>query len=329
MSELSRISILFFLASSLSPSLLAQAQTQTPLTVTFLDEVKCQARWIPLANPEEIPIDQIHDRALPLAPGDQVRCISPGHLTLITDDQSKTVKSDDGPYTISAVPENEPKRQPLRQLIASAVAFHGIPAPADTKNQRVLFPVENQALRPGDFLIRWKPLSGSEKISFALSLASSPSPLWSSPQLDGATGLFQALEARKVLEAVRKKSPSAAVQLQLQPSVQNHPEDPVNFTLLSPDDEASLNSEIRQWDLMDSQLLQYLGRGYSYSTRNLFFDAAREYDRAVAQLGDSCRLLFLDRDANSRIGRSDHVDLLDKKISRIPDSCPALAPQLH
>jgi hypothetical protein len=325
MRELSRISILFFLVFSLSPSLPAQAQA--PPTVTFLDQVKCEARWIPLANPEEIPIDQVHDRALPLAPGDQVRCISSGYLTLVTDDQSKTVKSEDGPYTIPAIPENEPKRQPLRLLIANAIAFHGIPAPADAKNKHILFPVEGQALRPGDFLIRWRPLSGSEKISFTLSLSDSSSPLWSSPQLDGAVGLFQSLEARKVLEAIRKKSPSVSAQIQLQPSVNNQAEDPVDFTIVSSSDDAALDSEIRQWDLMDSGLLQYIGRGYSYSSRNLFFDAAREYDRGVAQLGDSCRLLFLARDANLRIGRTDRVDLLDQRISHIPDSCPALAPQ--
>jgi hypothetical protein len=324
MSELSRISILFFLAVPLSSALFAQ--TQTPLTITFLDEVKCEARWRPLANLEEIPIDQIHDRALPLAPGDQVRCVAPGSLTLVTDDQSKTIKFADGPYTIPAVPENGPKRQPLRQLIANAITFQNIPAPISAKSQHVLFPVQNEALRPADFLIRWKPLSGSEKISFALSLPSTTSPLWSSPQLDGAVGLSQALDARKVLEAIRKKSPSVSAQIQLQPSVNNQPGDPVNFSILSLDDDAALDSEIRQWDLMDSALLQYIGRGYSYSSRNLFFDAAREYDRAVAQLGDICRLLFLARDANSRIGRSDRVDLLDQKISHIPDSCPALAP---
>src|SRR5271170_7469635 len=98
MREFARISILFFLASSLSPSLFAQ--TQAPLTITFLDEVKCEARWRPVDNPEEIPIDQIHDRALPLGPGDQVRCITPGSLTLVTDDQSQAVNYEDGPYTI-------------------------------------------------------------------------------------------------------------------------------------------------------------------------------------------------------------------------------------
>src|SRR5580704_14205123 len=325
MSELARISIVFFLLYALSPSLFAQ--TQTPLTLTFLDQVKCGAAWRPLANPEEVPIDQIHDRALPLAPGDQVRCISPGSLTLVTDDQSKTVESDDGPYTIPAPREEQPKRQPLRQLIAIAIAFHGIPAPADAKNPRILFPVENQALHPADFLIRWKPLSGSEKISFVLSLPNSSTPLWSSPQLDGSAGLLQAPEARKILEAIRKKSPSLSAQIQLQSFVNDQPENPMDFSVLSAADDAALDSEIRQWDLMDSALLQFIGRGYSYSSRNLFFDAAREYDRSVAQLGDSCRLLFLARDANLRIGRSDRVDLLDQKISHIPDSCPALAPQ--
>jgi hypothetical protein len=324
MSEFARISILFFLASSLSPSLLAQ--TEASLTVTFLDEVKCEARWRSLGNPDEIPIDQIHDRALPLAPGDQVRCSTPGHLTVITDDQSKTVKYEDGVYTIPAVPENEPKREPLRQLISNAITFHGISPPTRAQSPRVLFPLENQALRPADFLIRWKPLSGSEKISFALSLASSSSPVWSSPQLDGSAGISQALDARKILEAVRKKSPTVSTQIQLQPSVASQAEDPVDFSILSSADDASLDSEIRQWDLMDSALLQYLGRGYSYASRNLFFDAAREYDRGVAQLGDSCRLLSLARDANSRIGRSDRVDLLDQRISHVPDSCPALAP---
>jgi hypothetical protein len=324
MSEFSRISILFFLASALAPSLFAQ--TLTSLTVTFLDEVKCDARWRPLANPDEIPIDQIHDRALPLAAGDQVRCITPGYLTLVADDQSKTVKSEDGPYTIPPTPENEPKRQPLRQLIANAIAFHGIPAPTRAQSKRILFPVENEALRPADFLIRWKPLSGSEKISFTLSIPNSSSPLWSSPQLDGATGISQPLNARKILEDVRKKSPSVSAQIQLQPTVNNQPEDPADFSILSFNDDTLLDSEIREWDLMDSALLQYLGRGYSYSSRNLFFDAAREYDRGIAQLGDSCRLLSLARDANSRIGRSDRVDLLDQKISHVPDSCPALAP---
>jgi len=309
---------------------LAQTQTsltQTSLTLTFLDQVKCEAAWRPLSNPEEVPIDQVHDRALPLAPGDQVRCISTGYLTLITDDQSKTVRFEDGPYTVPANPENETKRQTVHQLIANAIAFHGIPAPADVKNPRILFPVENQALRPADFLVRWKPLSGSEKISFTLSLPSSSSPLWSSPQLDGYAGFFQTLEARKVLEAIRKKSPSVSVQIQLQSLVNDQPDSPMDFSVLSSSDDAALDSEIRQWDLMDSALLQFIGRGYSYSSRNLFFDAAREYDCGVAQLGDSCRLLFLDRDANLRIGRADRVDILDKKISHIPDSCPALAPQ--
>jgi hypothetical protein len=324
MSEPSRISILFFLTSSVSPLLLAQ--TQTPLTVTLLDEVKCEARWTPFANPQETPIDQIHDRALPLAPGDQVRCITPGYLALVTDDQSKTIKSEDGPYTIPTPQTIDTKRQPIRQLVANAIAFHSPPAPT-AKSQRILFPVENEALRPSDFLIRWKPLSGSEKISFALSLPSSSSPLWSSPRLDGASGVFQALDARKVLETLHKRSPSLSAQIQLQPSVANQPEDPVGFSLLSTEDEAALDSEIRQWDLMDSALLQYIGRGYSYSSRNLFFDAAREYDRGVAQLGDSCRLLLLARDANSRIGRSDRVDLLDQKISRIPNACTPTTPQ--
>jgi hypothetical protein len=322
MSELSRISILFFLTSSLAPALFAQSSP----AVALLDQVKCEARWHPAANPQESPIDQIHDRTLPLAPGDQVRCVAPGHLTLFINDQLTTVKYEDGPYTVPAPQTIDAKRQARQQLIANAISFRGAFASSAKQSPRILFPIENESLLPSDFLIRWKPLSSGEKISFTLSLPNSPAPLWSSPSLDGNTGVFQAVDARESLETIRKQSPSIAAQLQLQPSIQNQPEDPVNFTLLSSDDEAALNSEIKQWDLMDSQLLQYLGRGYSYSTRNLFFDAAREYDRAVAQLGDSCRLLLLARDANVRIGRSDRVDLLTQKISRIPNSCPALAP---
>jgi hypothetical protein len=311
-----RISIVFSL-----PFLPLSVLGQGPTSVTLLDKVNCQARWRPLASPQESPVDEIHDRGLPLDPGGQIRCITPGYLTLITDDDCKTVKFDDGPYTIPAPKKVEAERLRIRQLVADAISFQSIPAGSRGKSQRILFPVEDQALLPSDFLIRWKPLSEGEKISFVIFPYSSSSPLWSSPELDGDTGVFPALTARPALEAIREQSPCVPTRFQLQPSIRNQPEDAVDFTLLCPSDEASLHSEIRSWDQMNSRLLQYLGRGYSYSSRNLFFDAAREYDRAVAELGDSCRLLILARNTNAHIGLSDRVDLLNQKISRIPDSC--------
>lgn len=175
----------------------------------------------------------------------------------------------------------------------------------------IFSPADDSIETPGRFTIRWVAADGEKNILFAI-FDDTNKMIWREPVADGATGQLVSDRVREALLKYRSAGGKGILKLILtRPDEQ--PEQ-VRFSLLSSENEQSLQQDLMKWDKEEASLLRHAYRAYSFSSRGMLTEVVDEYEAALAEAPDSRDLLVATIIANRNIGNLPRARELVKRL---------------
>lgn len=134
--------------------------------------------------------------------------------------------------------------------------------------------------RPHSFAIRWKPYSPGIILNLSIQDETGITR-WKDADVDGRKGSYI---SNSLQLALKKEQHEERLNLIL--TVEIHQKflprryEEIRFTLISEEAQKALENELAMWD-GESGVMRNLGRAAIFSTRNLFVDSAKEFEKAL------------------------------------------------
>lgn len=151
---------------------------------------------------------------------------------------------------------------------------------------RVVFsPTGGSYVFVDDIVFRWAP-SLQTRVNLAIEDINGKL-LWQEEGVDGALGQLVSESARKVLRQYRDEKKSTQLRFVLVD--QTGSKTSVAFSILAVEDEKAVRNELARWDGQQT-VLRHLGRALVFRGRGMTFDAAQEYEAALASAPGSAAL---------------------------------------
>jgi len=260
-------------------------------------------------NGKQITLNPKTDIARRLFAGDSLHCEQGAKLTLRVGGRFTELDDKSGWFTIpSMISTHEDPRLRAIEAYGRIGGRSRGPLPLS-----ILYsPMNQSATTPDSFTIRWTPLKSGCVASFVLEEPSG-SRLWDQTNVDGTLGVLSSDSARQALLNYRSKSSATLLRLKLVDSCGDS--DEATFDLLSVADEQALKTELAQWDSDADKLLTHLGRASAFSDRRMFFQAAEEYEAALALAPDSHDLIDSTIGAERKAGNLRRAMELEKRLA--------------
>jgi len=225
------------------------------------------------------------DIARRLFAGDSVHCQARANLSLLVGGRATELDDKSGWFVI---PNTSSAQADSRQRAIDAYGRIGGRKRGPAPLSSLYSPADDTAITPDLFVIRWTLVKGGCVASFALEEPNG-NRLWMQTNVDATLGVLKSDSARQALINFRSKSRATLLLLKLVNSCGESAV--ISFDLLSVAEEQSLKAELNQWDSEADKLLTHLGRASAFSDRRMFFQAAEEYEAALATAPDSHDLI--------------------------------------
>jgi hypothetical protein len=175
----------------------------------------------------------------------------------------------------------------------------------------VTSPQQGGVVLPSKLVFRWTPFEKNSRLSLSLQRAGSNKILWSETDVDGTAGELTDEKARGALKNIQKKTPGAEIEFTL--TSQNHRPYSITFRVLSGADEKALTGELARWG-QATDFMRNMGRADAYTRRQLYDEAAAEYEQALKDSPDSLDLLRATIRAYCQAGNKSHAQELAKRL---------------
>ncbi|HEY0376306.1 MAG TPA: tetratricopeptide repeat protein [Pyrinomonadaceae bacterium] len=244
-----------------------------------------------------------------LRAGDKLQ-VSPGGRLVILFCGSREVKeiSQKPPnwYTVPNVPSDA-------QDALFAEYFGRIPGRQRATSGAIFSPPDEGVAWPEGFTVRWSPSWTAAPLTLTLLAEMGEETLWEQTAIDGASGRFTSHELRSALRRVREEDPESRLKLLL--STKGGPSTSVAFRLLSAESGAGLARELREADQAEG-FLRSLMRAAAFTQRQLYLDAAQEYEDALASSPESVELTLATIVAQCRAGDTARAGALLRQLPR-------------
>ncbi len=312
--RLSRVAI--FLAALVAAVVAASAPDSHAQSMQAVDarivSIQCDAKLEKSGKGTEVPLQSPRDIGMGLTAGDKVRCAGAGSMDVFLPEGTKKITAGQGALTVEAVPANPPFPE-----IAHALEKYGIPGATRgmAVDSRIQWPADNSVVVPEHFVIRWAPTP--QKIVLSIMTESKDAKLWGPTEVDGKTGLLKSDAVSSALASYKAKPGSSALLLTLTLAKSADWEE-VHFSLLGGRQQQELDTQLDFWAKHSDGLPARLGRGYAYTQRKLFAEAADEYDAALGTAPGSLYLLEDAIQANRLAGRASRVKELQARLASRP-----------
>lgn len=260
---------------------------------------KCEAWWRASEGSETKKLDSVRDRYQFLYPGESVRCEGSGSMTLqILDNPPKNISMRDGWCTIhneAAVCEKEampksPDPGALNRIVDQrAFAAFGRPAGRPRGFSSAIFcPAAESTVRAGELLFRWNEIPGEGPISLRLT-DKYHTVLWEQADIDASATQLVSPASRKALAGYRDKGRAGPFTVILTKEGTAQP--PVTFSIVSADEDRDLDGKLANCE-KSKGLLRSVCRAFEFSQREMWNDAAEEYETALKLAPESRDLLL-------------------------------------
>lgn len=285
----------------------------------LIERVDGPAYWRLNDTSKPTQLDPERDEIRKLYEGESVSCGRNGHLRLrlsngLTKDLSETdrwYKVKYSPPQPSSVSEKDAAKQEAgRRAVAALAGSAGTPRGGSV----FISPAEGGAIRPGDLVLRWNPgiLAGSFSLSI---LGGDGNPIWKQDNIAATPCLLVSISAREALRNYRDAGGEEDLTMLVR--APGRKPERMHFSLLSKDEEESLGREIAFWDQQPPSILRHIGRAGTFTERRLFWEAAEEYNAAIAEAPKSHDLIVVGLEANRRAGNSARVDELTGRLAAL------------
>jgi len=278
--------------------------------------VECSAYLKKNGTQARVPLHSPQDIGLPLSAGDQVQCEKGEYLEVLVSEGTKKIGVSPKWFPIPPLPPL-PRDAKEDDEIAKELRNYGISGASrgNSADSAILWPLENSAIMPEHFEIRWTPIS--QKIVLSILSEAKDVTIWGPTQVDGGARSFQSDALSTALTAYKLKSASPGLVLTITFANASDWEE-VHFSLLNGRQEQELNAQLDFWAKHTDGLALLLGRGYSYTRHKLFAEAAEEYESALSSASESRYLLEDAIQANRLAGRMSRVKELQARLASSP-----------
>jgi hypothetical protein len=219
---------------------------------------------------------------------DLVRCDKGGSVTLNLQGRQETLGESHDEYAVPLVPSEAPGNE--QKALAAAFKDYGKRGGRDRSAGGVLYspPADGSAL-PSTLVVRWNPWPGANKIAIRIE-THSHREVFHESGVDG-TGKFASDFLHAALRSQQQANPDEDLLLLIYVDKSTIPRDQVQFRLISPDREISLQHDLKLADGQESPLARRIVRGYAFGSKELWSEAAAEYEAAVEETQGSSDLL--------------------------------------
>lgn len=275
----------------------------------ILEEMRGRAYWKRDAHSKEIRLSSQRDKGRLLHAGERIRCDKGGRLLLQLYNRRMRIRCPSDWFPIPHVPPS------LTNLARQALEEYGRTGGRDRGMSVIYSPSNRSKVKPATFELRW----AIKKLSHAFTVAVKEINPRGQEILrlnvrDGTSGRFASDEARRALAQYRTMRGHGPLLLLILDGEREI--DTVSFSLLSVQDEATLEQELAFWDKERKGLWRHLGRASAFIRQRMFIDAAEEYEAALAQAPESIDLLKRTIGAQRRAGNFAREEELVQRLSR-------------
>ena len=299
-------SLLVLLLVSTPVGLSQQGQASSERSVVgVVSDLKGKAliRESPTATPREI------IKGTNLREGDELLCQEHGLLKIRVFGREKEVviKPDFGWYPIP----------PLRSLVGANVAKLLTIMQFKRAGRKRSFasiissPQRGGIIRPARLVFRWTPFRERVSLRLSLKLVGKNNPFWTEVGIDGAAGQFVSEKAQRLVKKVQKENYYVDVEFSLTP--QGGRLHQILFRVMSSREESSLLSELSRWDEI-SDFTRNMGRAYAFSRRQLYDEAAAEFEASLTDAPESLDLLRAAIKAYCLAGNKSRAEELARRL---------------
>lgn len=313
-----RIPLLFLAALSFSALLALSfpsvALSQGEQIVGYIEEVRGGAYWKKGEKKEKLDRKSAVRRAL--RPGEIVG-IDPGgylrlNLCIIGNDPNckPTEITSTGEFRIVAGPpaqtEHERKREKsAQQLGGSGGRPMGVLSP-------FFSPAPESAVRPSTLVLRWVPTRRLGSFSVNIKDPNQVRRIWGNVIARGASGYLDSQELKQILTKYRHDYQTGLLVLEVED--QNGIGSQSRFSLLTAQDEESLDQELAKWNDESDPLMRHLGRVQAFFARNMFTEVAEEFEAALSETPYSRDLLLRTIQAHRDTGNTAREENLIRRL---------------
>jgi hypothetical protein len=280
--------------------------------VGWIDKIvdSCDGKWRGDDNGHPQPLRAKTDRYRFLYPGESVRCDGSGTMTLqILDNKLKTIAKRDGWCKIhseEALCEKEKSSKSSdsattkQTLDEDALKAFGRAGGRQRGFRSAIFsPAPQSVVRADKLVVRWNEIPGANRISLRLS-DKYHGTLWEQAGVEAGTKQKVSPEARQALINHRNKGGANPYTLVL---TNGGIQQSVQFSILSADEEHALDQELTGC-VGKRGLLLFACRAYAFTHRQMWNDAAAEYEAALELEPASRELLVAALTAEHNIGNA-------------------------
>jgi hypothetical protein len=200
----------------------------------------------------------------------------------------KTLGSSKEEYAVPLAPPTPPTAD--QKELAAAFKDFGTRGGRDRGRGAVLFspPPHGRALADS-MVVRWRPWDAAGKVAIRIETAKHRE-LFNQGGIDGA-GSYSSGALHAALRTRRRNDSEDTLILSIYPKGSTEERDQVQFKVLTPAEEMSLKHDLDSADKQESPLVRRIERGYAYSSRKLWTEAANEYEVAVKDSPDNVTVL--------------------------------------
>jgi hypothetical protein len=281
------------------------AETKKGDAIGYIEAIRGAVFFKEDANAPETPLSQKRDIAQILRAGNRLRCGSGGWLRVMIGGELKEIRS--ASWTVLSSWSD-----PVPRHVRAALADYGRTGGRARGDDAVLGPVlqwpaDDVGVLPTTFVIRWSTAAATCPLKLVLQTMGRE-VIWSG----GADAKREVVDAADVRKGLSKHRGS---RMSLTMSGPCAGEQNVTFEVLSGEEEAQLNEELRGWtSYADQVIFARIGRASVFAAHRLYAEAAGEYETALREAPESRDLLARTISAHARAGDTRRMKELQDRL---------------
>jgi hypothetical protein len=243
---------------------------------------------------------------------DLVRCGPGASLTLDFGYAKKPLGPSQEEYPVPLAPSQPLTRE--QKLIAEAIRDYGTRGGRSRSMGGVLYsPPADGAALAGSFVVRWIPWQPAKQVLLTIE-TDSHGEVFRQDQIDARAGQFTSEPLRAALVGLES---TGKLRLSIFADASTTPRDQVEFRLLSAEEQQSLEKDLHGADQDEFPLMRHIVRAYAFWRRQLWAEAALEYEAAIADTPTNRDLLERAARAESETGNLSRQAQFEEQLRKL------------
>lgn len=283
------------------------ATSQEGNCIGYIEEVRGTVLLRPVGSKREIQLDPKRHKGHQLLIGDRLKV---GKSSLLrTCMYGLTIKKS-GPSGWLEIPK--PRSQENDRKLKALRLYARIAGRERASGSPIFSPAPDSVVKPESLGIRW--VASKRLGSIRITIRGNNDKIWSwSQKADGASGLLNSESARAELIKYRADGGTGPLTLTMVDQ-DGDTKEPLEFRLLSVEEEQALKTSLAQWDEEKSPLMRHLGRASEFEKRRMYSEVAAEYEQALAKWPGSVDVTLAAIREEKRVGNTLRVLELRKLL---------------